>query len=79
MLRPSAKDVKPIDDYMLLVTFDNDEKKVFDVKPYMTGCWFSKLKDKAVFKTVRVKGLSVAWADGQDICPDELYYNSISE
>jgi hypothetical protein len=35
MLRPKAIDVKPCPDYCLLITFNNDEKRLFDVKPYL--------------------------------------------
>ncbi len=77
MLRPKAVEVVPQDDYCLLVTFSNNEKRVFDVKPYLGFKPFDELKSPAVFNTVRPAGLSVEWIHGQDICPDELYYNSV--
>ena len=40
MLRPTANGVKAKENYMLEVTFDNDETKVFDVKPYIKGSWY---------------------------------------
>lgn len=76
MLRPTAVKVTPQPDYMLLVEFDNGETGCFDVKPYLQGSWFGKLKDPEVFRQVRIDGLSVAWPDGQDICPDCLYEQS---
>ena len=77
MLRPKAIKVKPVDDYRLLVTFDNGEIGTFDVKPYIKGNWFGELEDKAIFNSVFVNGTTVEWKGGQDICPDELYYGSI--
>ncbi len=77
--RPRAVSVAPLADYRLRVTFDNQEKRIFDVKPYIRGNWFGKLKDAAVFQAVRIGGLSVEWPGGQDICPDELYQNSVPE
>lgn len=68
--------VKPRKDYMLLVDFSNGERRIFDVKPYINGSWFGQLKDPSVFNSVRIAGLSVEWADGQDIAPDDLYDNS---
>ena len=65
-----------MDDYRLLVTFDNDEKKLFDVKPYIKGSWFGQLIDKTLFEQVQIGGLSIEWPGGQDICPDRLYYDS---
>lgn len=76
--RPKAVDVKPMEDYTLLVIFSNNEKRVFDVKPYLDLKPFDQLKNKTLFKTVRIGGLSIEWATGQDICPDELYYCSKS-
>lgn len=78
MLRPTAIKVTPLDNYLLSVVFDNNETKIMDTKPYIKGEWYSKLKDPDYFKTVRVNGYTVEWQDGQDICPDELYYCSKS-
>ena len=40
MLRPTAINVKPKENYLLEVKFDNNETKTFDVKPYIKGTWF---------------------------------------
>jgi hypothetical protein len=76
-MRPRAVSVQPLSDYRLLVSFTNGESRVFDVKPYMEFKPFDVLKDRALFVDVRVAGLSIEWATGQDICPDELYFDSI--
>ena len=57
--RPRAVAVEPLCAYQLLVTFDNQEKRVFDVQPYIRGSWFGKLKDPEVFRAVRIGGLSI--------------------
>jgi hypothetical protein len=77
MARPRATNVTPQPDYRLLITFSIDEKKIFDVKPYLEFNLFHELKNPAIFNTVKPAGLSVEWVHGQDICPDELYYNSV--
>jgi len=74
-MRPRAVDVKPLKDYKLIVTFSNNETRIFDVKPYLDFKPFEQLKNEEIFNTVRIGGLSVEWVTGQDICPDELYYN----
>ena len=76
MLRPTATKVVPTSDYQLIVTFDNGEKRRFDVKPYIKGSWYGYLKDPGYFSAVSVNGYTVEWPEGQDLCPDELYYNS---
>ncbi|MCH5265942.1 MAG: DUF2442 domain-containing protein [Lachnospiraceae bacterium] len=78
MLRPTAKSVIPLSDYMLRIEFDNGESKIFDVKPYIKGNWYSELSDPVYFKSVTINGYSVEWANGQDLCPDELYFDSVS-
>ena len=45
MLRPTAVKIKAVPDYRLIVVFDNGEEKIFDVKPYIHGEWYSELKD----------------------------------
>ena len=57
--------------------FNNGEKKYFDVKPYIKGSWFGKLNDKLYFSQVKTNGFNIEWSDGQDICPDDLYYKSV--
>ena len=75
-LRPKAIDVKPLKNYMLEITFENGEKKQFDVKPYLKYKQFKELEKEENFKKVRIAGLSIEWENGVDICPDELYNNS---
>ncbi|MCL2354317.1 MAG: DUF2442 domain-containing protein [Oscillospiraceae bacterium] len=78
MLRPKLSKVTPNDDFTLLLEYENEEKKIFDVKPYFDFKPFVELKNIVLFKTVKVAGLSIEWLHGQDICPDDLYYNSVS-
>lgn len=76
MLRPTAKNVTPLDNYMLQVVFDNGETKLFDAKPFLSGSWYGMLKDPLYFRRVKTNGITIEWPDGQDICPDELYCSS---
>lgn len=75
-MRPKAVDVKILDNYELEILFDNNELRVFDVKPYFTFKVFKELKDLEKFRKVKISGLSIEWENGADICPDELYNNS---
>lgn len=77
MLRPIIIDVKAKEKYMLEVTFDNGETRVFDVKPYIKGSWYGQLEDESYFDAVTTDGYTVVWPDGQDLCPDELYALSV--
>lgn len=75
-MRPKAIDVKPLKNYMLEVLFNNGEKNIFDVKPYLKFEPFRELENENEFRKVKIGGLSIEWENGADICPDELYYNS---
>lgn len=76
-IRPRAVSVTPLENYRLLLLFDNHERKIFDVTPYIHGTWFGELQNPEVFKSVQIAGLSVEWPNGQDICPDRLYDDSV--
>lgn len=77
MLRPTAIYVEAKENYNLYLEFDNGEKKVFDVKPYIKGKFYGQLENVEYFQKVRVNGYSVEWPNEQDLCPDELYECSI--
>jgi hypothetical protein len=53
MNRPKAVDVSPLSDYFLLITFNNDEKRMFDVKPYLDFKPFNELRNPTIFNTVK--------------------------
>ena len=75
-MRPKAIDVKVLNNYELEILFSNNERKIFDVKPYFKFKIFKELKDIEKFKKVKISGLSIEWENGADICPDELYNHS---
>jgi len=76
MLYPRVKDVKAKDDYKILLTFDNNELKIFDMRPYLNKGFFKQLKDKNYFNSVKPFMNSIQWKNGQDLCPDTLYLDS---
>lgn len=72
-------EVEPLEDYQLLLTFENGEKRIFDMKPYLDKGNFQELKDKNKFKTVRVSFDSIEWANQADIDPEILYEKSAQD
>jgi len=73
-----VKAVKPQADYKLLLTFENNEQGLFDMKPYLDfGPMFSALREPSMFNSVRVYFDTVAWANEADLDPEMLYPNSI--
>lgn len=69
--------VEPLDDYKVLLTFSNNEKRIKDMKPYLNKGVFKKLKDKNFFNSVHISFDTISWDDEIDICPDTLYETSI--
>lgn len=67
--------VKAIDDHVLLVEFDNHQRKKYDVSPLLKQEMFSPLKNPAFFKAVRVEqgGYAVVWNNNIDISEYELW------
>jgi hypothetical protein len=72
----AVKKVKPLDDYQLLLVFDNQEQKIFDLKPYLEHGIFSQLSNPELFRTVKVSFDTIEWANGADLCPEVLYEES---
>jgi len=72
-----ARAVRPLPDFRLLITFENGERRIFDVKPYLGDGVFRDLRDTALFSSVRISFDSVEWANGADLCPEALYRESV--
>ncbi len=70
--------VKPLSDYKLLLTFDNNEIREFDVKPYLDHGIFSELSDVKIFNSIHVSFDTIEWKNGADLDPETLYNESIS-
>ena len=72
----SVNKVNALDDYKLELVFENKETRIFDVKPYLDTGLFKKLKDKNLFKRVKVSYDSIEWPEGIDLDPEVLYEKS---
>lgn len=75
-LSPRVKQVEPTDNFELLLTFNNGEKKKFDAKILFDYPMYAPLKNIGFFKMVKVDNMCVYWNDDIDICPDTLYEHS---
>jgi hypothetical protein len=72
-----VKSVQPAEDYKLILTFGNSERRCYDMKPLLDTGVFKSLKNPSMFKTAHVSFDTVAWANNVDIAPETLYYDSI--
>ena len=69
-------DVKAAADYTLILTFDNGEVRLFDMKPYLDLGIFKELRDIEIFNSVKKSFDTVEWSNEADIDPDILYTQS---
>lgn len=70
---PAVISVACGEDYTLSVAFDNGEKGMLDMKPYLNFGVFRKIQDPGVFKTVHVFFDAIAWESGADLDPEFVY------
>ena len=73
--------VYPLDNYRLLVYFEDGASKIYDVRPLFE--WkdvFKTLKENELFYRVIVEqgGYGVSWNDDVDISSEELYSKGIN-
>ena len=72
----AVKEVKPINNYNLILTFENGEIRQFDMNPYLNIGIFQELKDVSVFNSVRLSFDTIEWNNEADLDPELLYKNS---
>ena len=65
--------VEPHKDNTLLLVFENQEKKLFDMTPYLNKKPFIKLKGLPLFMKARVSLGTVVWPGNIDIAPETLW------
>lgn len=69
----AVKEVQPIKNYQLILTFENGEKRQFDMNPYLDKGIFRELRNVSVFNTVRLSFDTIEWANEADLDPEILY------
>lgn len=77
-----VKEVEPLDNYILFITFENGIVKKYDIKPLFEK-WdnFIELKEKeGLFLNVKVDrgGYAIYWNDSIDLSCNELWNNGIA-
>lgn len=75
-MNPRVTSVRPLDNYRIELSFTNQERRVFDVKPYLSIGIFKELRDNAMFNGIRAFNGSIVWPNDLDLDPDTLYLDS---
>ena len=70
-------DVKYVRDYVIWVKFNDGIDGEVDLSAELEGEVFGLLKDKVLFKTIKVDSLlqTIVWDNGADLAPEFLYDN----
>lgn len=69
--------VKASQDYRLHLEFENGEKRIFDMSPYLDKKPFVHLKRLPLFAMASVDYGTVVWPGNIDIAPETLYDRSV--
>jgi hypothetical protein len=75
-VNPYVKNVCPLADCRPELLFENGERRIFDVRPYLQRGIFIRLQNPATFQAARVVAGSVEWPGGLDLSYDTLYLES---
>ena len=65
------------DDYTLDLVFENGEKRIFDMKPFLEKKPFTKLFNSPLFFKASIQYGTVVWPGDIDIAPDTLWSQSL--
>lgn len=78
-LTPDIIEVKALKEYYIYLKFKNGEERVYDMTEHIKKIsFYKKLKERKYFEDVKPRGDTIEWANGEDVSPENLYYNSIS-
>ena len=72
-MNPHVRSVRALENYELEVSFENNETRKFDMKPYLGRGVFERLRTLALFQAATVVAGSVEWPGGLDLSYDTLY------
>jgi len=77
---PKIKTVKPITEKRIIVTFENDIKKIYDCSPLLKQESFRPLENDTLFNCMKVDfgGYGISWNEEIDLSESELWLNGRS-
>ena len=65
------------DNYILELVFENGERRIFDMKPFLDKKPFIKLLNSPIFFKASVQYGTVVWPGNIDIAPETLWSRSV--
>ena len=68
-----VKNATYLNEYKILLEFNNGVKKTVDLKSKLNGEVFEPLKELNYFKTFTIRYNTIEWNNGADFAPEYLY------
>ncbi len=78
-MTPAILEVEPLDEYVLRIFYENGERRVLDLKPWINNAVLKKLKDPALFAKAKISFDTIEWPNGLDLDPEFVYSHAIEE
>ena len=75
MNTPKIRSALPLDDHTLMVVFDNNEKRKYDIQPLLSKSMFEPLRNPVFFKAFNIEkgGYAITWNENIDLSEYELW------
>lgn len=72
---PKITSATPIDDHTLIVVFDNNIKKKYDISPLLSKSMFEPLRNPVFFKSFNIEngGYAITWNEDIDLSEYEVW------
>ena len=68
-----------LENYKILLEFNNGVSGIVDFQPYLEGEIFKPLKDTKFFKNFKLDSWTLYWDNGADFAPEFLYNEIIKQ
>ncbi len=77
-ITPDIIEINILENYCIYIKFGNNEEKIYNMKTLIeSNKFYNNLKDKQYFKKLKIRGDTLEWSSGEDIAPENLYYDSV--
>lgn len=76
MQSPDIKSVEILKEYNLIITFADDEVKIFDMKQYLKYPIFEPLNNEDEFSAFSIVDGTIEWKCGAELSSDTFYLGS---
>lgn len=78
VVTPRIEQAYVLKDKLVYIKFCDGKEKVFDMSNLIeTNEFYKKLNNRDYFNKVHPRGITIEWPNGEDVCPENLYFDSV--